>query len=165
MFRNRSFPDIYHAQCDDSDLVVGYPGDLRSFGQLSDFHWITIAALLPLAVEPQARFQLTDEDNVLLTDALSRMPEDLADSPYGKDKVGSALKFILLGGSRERIPASVRIFSKTGKALGFLSETGLYLDIESGTAFFLSATLYVNYERSGNDVDHHYDDVGASVSA
>lgn len=157
-----SLSETYHAPADDTDLVTGYPGDLRSFGQLSDFHWMTIAALLPEAVEPQARFRLNDEELRIVADALSRSPEEYQ-GPTQIDRSawpGSPMKFLLMGASKERIPPGLRIFSKTGKALGFLSESGLFLDVESGTAFFLSATVYVNYRRSGDDSDHHYDDLG-----
>lgn len=154
--------EAYHAQSDDSGLIPDYPGDLRSFGQLADFHWMTIAALLPDAVEPRARFQISEEERLWIARAMSRMPEEYHGAiPVDLESMqGSPLKFLLMGGSKEKIPPNIRILSKSGKALGFLSETGLYIDTESNTAFFLSAVVYVNYVASGEDDDHHYDDIG-----
>jgi len=154
--------EAYETNAEGADVVIGYPGSGRSFGTLADFHWMTIAALLPEAVEPRARFQISDEMRAHIAAAMSLAPEDYA-GPTAVDReafTGSPLKFVLMGGGKERVPSAVRIFSKSGKALGFLSETGLYLDQKSGVAFFLSATVYVNYLGSGEDADHHYEDIG-----
>lgn len=162
-FRQEStVSESYQTDAEGVNAVAGYPGGGRSFGTLADFHWLMIAVLLPDAVEPGARFKISEEMRAHIIAAMSLIPEDYAGpAPIDKEAMkGSPLKFILMGASPERIPARLRIFSKTGKALGFLSETGLYVDQQSDVAFFLSATLYVNYVGSAEDTDHHYDDIG-----
>lgn len=149
----------FTAAADDPYVVTGYPGDHRSFGPLSDFHRMLIALLLPDAAAPQERFALQPEELRFVAAALSK-PAEYYEGPRNPDMTGGALKFLLLGGAREPWPDTIRIYSKTGKALGFLTESALFIDDEYGVAFFLSATVYVNYKGNSNDEDHHYDDLG-----
>jgi hypothetical protein len=91
---------------------------------------------------------------------MSTMPEDTDLDFDEQDHQGCTSKYLVMGGSRERLPKKFSIFNKVGKALGFLTDSALLIDRESKRTLLVTVTLYVNYARSANDEDHHYKDLG-----
>lgn len=142
------------------DIVHGYDGTERSFLSIPELHRLTTAAVLPELLPSSATFALNDESRTLLLKAMSTMPEDTDLDFDEQDHQGCTSKYLVMGGSRERLPKKFSIFNKVGKALGFLTDSALLIDRESKRTLLVTVTLYVNYARSANDEDHHYKDLG-----
>ena len=58
------------------------------------------------------------------------------------------------------IPAErVRYTNKAGRAYGFHTENALIEDLETGRAFAVTATIYVNENRILNDDEYEYEEI------
>jgi len=129
---------------------------------LEDQHDLLIALLFPEAVPPGRRFDLTEDDYRFLYRWMSTLPGESGIDAYAdaEDYPPGYVKFLLFGGSAAQIPPEIRIFNKVGDAYGFLTDTAYVVDFDAGVEFILAATVYVNENRTFNDNQYEYEELG-----
>jgi hypothetical protein len=70
------------------------------------------------------------------------------------------IKFSLAGAQKEPLDPSIRIFSKSGQAYGFLTDITYITDTKNNIEFFVSATIHCNSDGIYNDDHYDYDSIG-----
>jgi hypothetical protein len=66
------------------------------------------------------------------------------------------MKYFMIGGSNERLPSNMRIFSKLGQYFGWTSDAAYIVDYSAGVEFFLSAVIYSNSKHIAADNEEEY---------
>lgn len=121
---------------------------------------------LALVVRPDVKvpgghgFRLNEADRRLLMAAMEPLPRESKNpiydaATYTDDYVKYFLPGLLRLVPRERL----RIYNKVGLAYGFSTENAYIVDVETGNAFFLAATIYTNEDGILNDDVYEYDTV------
>ncbi|QYA25466.1 serine hydrolase [Gramella sp. MT6] len=132
--------------------------ELKNYFPIETQHNLMKRLFFPETFEESKTFQLTNQDEDFLKDAMSRLPRELDyDETEYYDSYG---KFFMYGDSKEKIPSNVKIYNKVGYAYGTLTETAYIKDIENDIEFLISATLLVNENGIFNDNDYEYDEIG-----
>lgn len=143
--------------------LVEEPFDFRqrNYISLRDLHDIVQAVMFPEAVPDERRFRLSADDQRFVWKCMSELPRE-SDYPQYPEKEYSDgyVKFLLFGGSKERIPDHIRIFNKVGNAYGFLTDAAYVADFENGVEFLLAATIHVNANQIFNDGVYEYEKTG-----
>ncbi|HEV7348957.1 serine hydrolase [Telluribacter sp.] len=142
---------------------VNEPFDFRekNFFALEDQHEVLKALMFPQSVEPQRRFDLSDEDYEFMYRYMSQLPMETSyPEHYAEDYHDSYCKFLLFGASKRRAPRHIRSFNKVGDAYGYLLDNAYIVDFERGVEFMLSAVIYCNENGIFNDDKYEYESVG-----
>ena len=72
----------------------------------------------------------------------------------------SYAKFFFFKDGRQKIPAYIRSFNKTGWSHGFLTDVCYIVDFKNKVEFMLSGTIYVNSDGVLNDDKYEYTETG-----
>lgn len=146
----------------DGDLIKA-PFDFtyKNYLSLLDLHDIIQGVMLPSAVSPNQRFQLTPADYKLLYEYMSKLPRE-SDYPAYPDLEDwdDYVKFLLFGSSKTRIPEHIRMYNKVGDAYGYLTDAAYIVDDKNKVEFLLAATIHVNENETFNDGVYEYDRIG-----
>lgn len=141
---------------------IAAPYDFTKENHLSlrDVNDILIALILPEAVPPQKRFNLTNEDYNFLRQAMSAYPREGSINPYNpKSGYFDAYKKYLYYGrdSKTSIEPNIRIYNIVGWAYGYLTDCAYIVDHENNIEFFLSATIWANKNSVfNNEANYEY---------
>ncbi len=129
---------------------------------LQDLHDVIRALIFPESVDPQRRFDLTDDDYRFIYRNMSSYPGDSGIAEYDNDEdfPDGYVKFLMFGGSEAKIPDSLKMFNKVGDAYGFLTDAAYIIDTENHVEFILAATIYTNANETFNDNNYEYDEIG-----
>lgn len=145
------------------DKIVNEPFDFsgKNFISLPDLHRILTAVMLPEAVAPSERFNLSDADYRFLYTYMSMHPRESRYPAFSENESwDGGTKFLLFGDTKDRMPDNIRIFNKIGGAYGFLTDVAYIVDFENKIEFLLSATIHVNRNQIYNDGVYEYDQIG-----
>jgi len=129
---------------------------------LEELHDTVRSIMFPESLPPERRFDLTDSDYRFLRRYMSEYPEESGIDAYadGSYYPEGYVKFLMFGGMEPEIPDSIRVFNKVGDAYGFLTDAAYIVDFDRGIEFLLAATVYANANRTFNDNEYEYDEVG-----
>ena len=130
---------------------------------LEDLHKILLGIVFPDKVKESERFNITEEDRQFVLRYMSQYPTESKYPPYAADTANywpAYSKFILLGGEKGKVPADIRIFSKSGDAYGHMIDAAYVVDFKNRVEFFISAIIYCNSDGILNDDRYDYDSVG-----
>jgi hypothetical protein len=161
-FDFRRIDKVGNAYLTTKDSLVHEPFDFttRNKYPLDAFQQTLQSVLFPLSVRAQQRFDLTDNDYVLLRQYLSQFP---GETNYPKYDAGqyydSYVKFFFRDSVHRHLPAGVRVFNKVGWAYGFMTDASYVVDFKNRIEFMLSATIYVNKDEILNDNQYEYDQI------
>ena len=75
------------------------------------------------------------------------------------------MKYFIIGGSKERVDNSVRIFDKLGQYFGWTCDAAYIVDYANGVEFFLSAVIYTNSKHEVADNPTEYANIAAPFFA
>lgn len=143
---------------------VDAPKDFSSLNHmpLGEVHRLLEAIVMPETSAPAARPNISDVNRELLLDAMSVMPSESGIAAYedAERYPDGFANYFIVGRNANRLPASVSIINKVGRAYGFLTETAYIHDADHDLAFFLSATLEVNANGVYNDDAYEYEELG-----
>lgn len=129
---------------------------------IEDLHNMMVRVIFPTAFPEKIRFKLSHSDLKFLYQWMSAYPSESQFPEYPASEYWNTyVKFLLYGSEQKAttIP-SLRIFNKVGNAYGFLTDVAYFADFQSGTEFFLSATIYTNSNEIFNDNKYEYNQVG-----
>ena len=165
----QNYPDLsytakgigYYDEVVDSVVMVPFDMSEKNFINLTDLQACLEHLIFPMAVEPEERYDLTNDQYEYLYRTMSKLPGDYPEYQSDPDQYyDSYVKFFLFGDTREPIPDHIKIFSKVGWAYGTLTESAYILDHKAGIEFFLSATILVNKNQVFNDGHYEYETIG-----
>lgn len=133
----------------------------KNYMSLLDLHDILKSVMLPEAVSPQQRFQLSQADYDFLYEYMAKLPRE-SDYPAYPDLADwdDYVKFLLFGSSKKRIPEYIRVYNKVGDAYGYLTDAAYIVDDKNKVEFLLAATIHVNENETFNDGVYEYDQIG-----
>jgi len=129
---------------------------------LQDLHDTVQVLIFPESLSPERRFELSEDDYRLMRRYLSMYPGESGIAAYREafNYPEGYVKFLMYGGSEPDIPDNIRIFNKIGDAYGFLTDAAYIVDVEIGVEFLLAATIYTNENRTFNDNQYEYEEIG-----
>ena len=125
-------------------------------------HDLLVALLFPDAAGASRRLKLTAEDYRLVYRSMSATPAASGFPEYAdrEQYPDGYVKFLMYGGDEPDIPDNIRVFNKSGRAYGFLTDTAYIVDLERRVEFVLAATIYTNENGIFNDDVYEYDSIG-----
>mmetsp|Transcript_11694 Transcript_11694/g.29810 ORF Transcript_11694/g.29810 Transcript_11694/m.29810 type:complete len:426 (-) Transcript_11694:88-1365(-) len=122
------------------DLLIGLSGVESSAG---------LASSLPL------------RDRDFLMSAMAQSPSQSFNPEYSSKMFPDSWnKFFLPGLARVRDLRAIRIYNKLGQAYGFSLDNAYVVDVEKGTSFFLTASIYTNANGIVNEDAYEYTEIG-----
>lgn len=144
------------------DEIVYKPFDFsaRNYISLESLNEILKTVIFPESIEPEKRFNLTEDDYQFLYKYMSMLPRESKYPSYDSTYYDSYVKYYLFGNSKEPMPQSIRIFNKVGLAYGYLTDIAYIVDFENKIEFMLSAVIHVNKNKIYNDGIYEYDQIG-----
>ncbi len=144
--------------------LIPEPMDFRfsNYMSVKDLQKIVVAIMLPEVLEEHERFNLTSADYRFLRKYMGLLPRE-SDNPVYKDSIyqndGNAKKLIF-GDVDGQIPPTIRIFSKSGSAYGYMIENAYVADFKNKVEFLLTAVIQVNSNQLYNDNIYEYNTIG-----
>ena len=142
---------------------VNHPMDFSKKNRLSlpDLHSIIRSVIFPESVDPEKRFDLTQDDYAFVHKYMSGFPSESVYPAYDTAEYNDAfVKFLLYGSQKEPLPKNIRIFNKVGDAYGQMIDAAYIIDLDKNIEFFLSATIYCNSNRILNDDTYDDETIG-----
>lgn len=148
----------------DDGALVERPMDFShsNFLSLKTLQDVLKAVVFPEAMPPEKRLRLSEDDRRFLLRAMSTLPRESAEPAYpNRDEYPDPyVKYFLYAGSKQPIPAHIRVYNKVGQAYGYLLDDAYVVDFDNGVEFLLTAVLQVNEDQVYNDDKYEYDTVG-----
>ncbi len=151
----------------DNGRLIQQPFDFREKNEmaLEDQHALLRAIFFPHSVAPARRFNLSEDDYRFLYQYMSQLPVETSYPQAYTEMDDNAVKFLLFGNSKRRMPRHIRSYNKIGKAYGYLTDNAYLVDFERGVELMLSATIYCNSDGIFNDDRYDYETVGLPFMA
>ena len=148
---------------DGTEQLVNQPFDFskKNFMSLPDMQKLLYLVMFPEYVDKKNGFVLTEEDYKFLYKAMSNRPRESKAPVYNEKAFHDSYgKFFMYGDTKERMPDNIRIFNKSGKGYGYLTDCAYIVDFENGVEFMLTATIHVNDNETYNDDEYEYSEIG-----
>ncbi|MES2387799.1 MAG: serine hydrolase [Bacteroidota bacterium] len=159
-----SKPYLGHAHLDFSGKRYEMPYDFSHSNHLlmADVHNMVISLMLPEAVHPNQRFDMSTNDLAFLKKYMGMYPRESGMPEYSNHKVyyDSYKKYLVFGRGQAVIPDSIRIYNIVGMAQGFLADCAYITEPANNVEFFLSALIYTNADGVLNDGIYEYNTLG-----
>ena len=154
---------IGNAHYNREEKLVLSPMDFTTHNNapLEDLEQILQSVLFPASVQQKKRFQLKEDDYRFLYRCMSQLPSESIYPKYDTaEYFDSYTKFFMFKSGKTPIPASIRVFNKTGWSYGFLTDVSYIVDFRNKVEFMLSGVIYVNSDGVLNDDKYEYEKVG-----
>jgi hypothetical protein len=142
------------------DKPVNEPFDfsLKNHVSLPDLHNVLRSMIFPRAVKKEQQFDISDDDRQFALRWMSSYPRESKYPSYDTTEYPDTYAKFL---GRNILPdPSIRIFSKSGWAYGFLTDVAYVIDLENNIEFMLSATILCNKDEIFNDDKYDFDTIG-----
>lgn len=142
--------------------IVRRPMDFRAKNRMS---LVDLQRALAMVVRPEVDaggpgFELGERQRALLVEAMGQLPRESDNPVYDPEEYPDAwVKYLLPGVRRVLSPERIRVYDKVGLAYGFMIDNAYVVDVETGRAFFLAATIYANSNGVLNDDEYDYETV------
>jgi hypothetical protein len=148
--------------------LINQPFDFskKNFFSVKNMEKIVKASVFPEYTESNDGFYLTEEDYVFLQKTMSLLPRESTFPTLDEKKYPDSYnKYLMFGGSQERIPDHIRIFNKVGMGYGYLVDCAYIVDLKNKIEFFVTAVIYVNENETFNDGKYEYETIGLPFMA
>lgn len=107
--------------------------------------------------ETYTNWNLKKEDFTFIKRNMALLPRMSNNPVFDEEKYpDSYMKYFMIGGTNDRLPSNIRMFSKLGQYFGWTSDAAYIVDYSNGVEFFLSAVIYTNSKRIAADNDEEY---------
>jgi len=104
------------------------------------------------------KLNLTKEQLSFIHSTLHTIPKKQGYDPITYHD--SYCKYFMFGDHKENIPEHIKIYNKTGKEYGTLTETAYIIDNKNNIEFMISATILANKNSIFNDDSYEYEEIG-----
>lgn len=152
------------AYVEDGELVDA-PFDFseKNYLPLRSLHGIMSRLAVPEAFPPEQQFRLSDADRRFVLQTMATYPRQVG---YDETEFPDGYaKFLILGDSGQRAPERFAIHNKSGWAYGYLSDSAYIVDREQNREYIISAAIHVNANRTFNDDQYEYEEIGVPFLA
>ncbi len=157
----KSFKGIGYANA--QNKIVNEPFDFtqKNYLSLIDLEASLMRVVFPNAFPKEHQYNLSKEDYDFLYKTMDELPRDIPYLARDTNYYDTYVKFFYGDkGKKTTIPKNIHIFNKVGFAYGTLTDCSYIFDSNTGTEFFLTATMLVNKNKIFNDGKYEYDEVG-----
>jgi hypothetical protein len=129
--------------------------------RLRDLQDALVRILRPELLPASARKGAASEEDVAyLREALGTLPSESGLAGFDRNIVADYAYCPFLRGIERVLPRGrFRIYSKFGQAYGFVVANAYIVDVESGRAFFLAASVYANPDEVMNSDRYAYETI------
>ncbi|MFM2048737.1 MAG: hypothetical protein RI955_1285, partial [Bacteroidota bacterium] len=111
-------------------------------------------------------WNLNKDDFTFIKRNMALLPRMSSNPVFDEEKYpDSYMKYFMIGGSNERLPSNIRIFSKLGQYFGWTSDAAYIVDYSNGVEFFLSAVIYTNSKHIAADNAEEYKSIATPFMA
>lgn len=127
---------------------------------LNDIHSMLMELIYP---ESQPfDFFISNEQRLFLIDMITRMPRQADNSKiaHNKDFHDNYTNYLFFGQENKQRKSNLELSNIVGLAYGFMTDVCYVKDTQTGTEFFLSATLYLNSSNKFGSGDYQYSTLG-----
>lgn len=162
IYKNTGNPKLAEAYLSGGELI-SEPMDFtfKNRFSISDFHGVIQRIIFPQLFAESERFHLADSEREFILKYMSLYPGQSDYPSYDPSEFyDSYSKFYKFGTSKEPIPSNFKIYNKTGQAYGHLLDGSYFVDEKEGVEFFVIAAIYVNKNKTLNDNQYEYDEIG-----
>jgi hypothetical protein len=162
VYKNIVNPKLAEAYQSGEELILE-PLDFtfKNRFSISDFHSVIQRIVFPELFAENQRFHLSDSDREFILKYMSLYPKQSDYPAYDSlEFYDSFSKFYKFRTSRVAIPSNFKIYNKTGQAYGHLLDGSYFVDEKEGVEFFVTAVIYVNKNKTLNDNQYEYDEMG-----
>ncbi len=131
----------------------------NNFLPLQYLHEFTISAILPEALPPQKRFNLSQEQLAFIRRTMGAYPREGKLTSYRPEQgfFDAYKKYFIYGQNPvATIKPQIRIFNIVGLAYGFAIDSAYIVDFENKVEFFLTAVIHTNRNEILNDNYYEY---------
>lgn len=162
VYKNIANPKLAEAYQSGEELILE-PLDFtfKNRFSISDFHGVIQRIVFPELFAENQRFHLSDSDREFILKYMSLYPKQSNYPAYDSlEFYDSFSKFYKFGTRKAAIPSNFKIYNKTGQAYGHLLDGSYFVDEKEGVEFFVTAVIYVNKNKTLNDNQYEYDEIG-----
>jgi len=135
----------------------------KNYLPLRALHSVMQRLIFPEAFADSQRFHLSESDRRFVLNTMKKIPReagfDAQEFPDGY------AKFLILGDLQERITDRFEIYNKPGWAYGYLTDSAYVVDHKLNREFIISASIHVNANRTFNDDEYEYEEIGVPFLA
>jgi hypothetical protein len=137
----------------------------KSFEKSNMLSLSTMHALMMELIYPESQpfeFHITDEQRAYLRSMLTISPRSANNQKIATNKEfhDNYTNYIFYGQENKKRESALEVCNIVGLAYGFMTDVCYAKDPESGTEFFLSATLYLNESNSFGSGNYQYSQIG-----
>ena len=116
--------------------------------------------------ETHTQWNLTKDDFTFLKKYLAILPRQCMKPKFDEANYPDCyMKYFMIGGSKERLDGSIRIFDKLGQYFGWTCDAAYIADYSTGVEFFISAVIYTNSKHEVADNPTEYANIAAPFFA
>jgi hypothetical protein len=136
------FFGLYHFE---NGLLVNGPKNfsLRNYIPLSEMHRFITELFFPNAMH--AKLKLSAANISFLKKSMRLLPRNSTSPKYSEAIYpDSYMKPLIIGGSKDRLPSSIKIFNKVGQYFGWTSDNAYVIDTTNHVEFIISVVIYTN---------------------
>jgi hypothetical protein len=154
---------IGRAHYNSNDSLIYAPMDFTTHNNapLEDLEKMLQSVIFPSSVSKKQRFNISKEDRQFLLQYMSELPSESKHPKYDTaEYFDSYTKFFFFRSGKQKLPAYIRSFNKTGWSYGFLTDVAYIVDFKNHVEFMLSGTIYVNSDGILNDDKYDYEEIG-----
>ena len=131
----------------------------KNFFPLEEQHDLLKAIFFAEHIDPSGTFYLTEEDYRFVWKYMSQLPSETTFPNY-TSLPDHYVKFFLYGDGSTPVRKDLRVFNKVGQAYGYLIDNAYIVDFTNNLEFLVSAVINVNDNKTLNDGNYEYDEVG-----
>ena len=144
----------------EEDSLMNEPFDfsLKNYYPIKEQHQLLKTLMFSEKYKAHEKLNLTKEQLSFIHSTLNTIPKK-----QGYDPIiyhDSYCKYFMFGDHKENIPEHIKIYNKTGKEYGTLTETAYIIDNKNNIEFMISATILANKNGIFNDDSYEYEEIG-----
>ncbi len=135
----------------------------KNYLPLRSLHGVMLRLVLPDQFPDSQRFRLSDSDRQFVLNTMQTFPREAGYD--GVEFPDGFAKFLVLGDTTIEAPDRFDIYNKSGWAYGYLTDVAYIVDHESNRQFVITASIHVNANRTFNDDNYEYEEIGVPFLA
>jgi len=139
----------YHFE---SGVLMNGPKDFsqRNYIPLSEMHRFITEFFFPNATK--SKMHLSKSNEAFMKKAMRLLPRNCPRPKYNESSFPDAyMKPLLIGGTNNRLPNSIKIYNKVGQYFGWTCDNAYVLDTTNKVEFIVSVVLFTNNKDIVND--------------
>ena len=127
----------------------------RNYIPLSEMHRFITELFFPNATH--SKMKLSAENYAFIKKAMRMLPRNCPRPKYSEAAYPDAyMKPMIIGGTKNRLPNSIKIYNKVGQYFGWTCDNAYVIDTSAKVEFILSVVIYTNSKQAVADDPQGY---------